>query len=52
MNFNTKSYIVHVRHDNGEFLFLVGARNKEVAREMVMAFERCPRRAIRQVVLA
>jgi flavoprotein len=51
MKIHIKTYIVHVHHDKGEINIQVGAQNKKVARDMVMNFERCPRRAIKKVTL-
>jgi flavoprotein len=45
-----KIYIATVQHDQGIIKIAVPARNKKVARELIMAAEHCPSRAIKEVV--
>ena len=42
-------YIVTVKHDEGLMDIALGARNKEVARDIVMAAEHCPVKAIKKI---
>jgi hypothetical protein len=44
-----KMYAVKVKHDKGCTTFVTPARNAETARQIVMACEGCPARAIVRV---
>jgi ferredoxin len=43
-------YVATVQHDKGTVKIAVPARNKKIARELIMAAEHCPSRAIKEIV--
>lgn len=45
----TRQYVATVQHDEGFIRIRTAARNKKVARDLIMKFEGCPARAIKSV---
>ncbi len=48
--FRMKKYLVSLRHDHGDAVLRVTARNKDAAILIVCESERCPERAITGII--
>jgi ferredoxin len=49
MRIKVRTYILTIKHDGGILDIATAASSKEAAASMVMAFEHCPRRAIKKI---
>jgi ferredoxin len=49
MRIRIRTYVVTLKHDAGLMDIALGARNKGVAKDMIMAAEHCPARAIKKI---